>query len=283
MRIREVKYYFGRFNLIAQYSETKEQFLYNGLVKGNEINIGNYKWGFYNIEKVSIQSDKYICGYLVKYNPSKEEEVVDSLSHKLTLEEINDSVKAKSRFFLHIHSGLISFHPISNQITVDQFINNFSEIFMQSYDNFFVNAEIQIISDRFSLLEMLNKFSEIIELNITLFPSNPSLSPIWKDVDNKLKELDLSKYSEHYDVKQGKNGDKLRKDEQIRAKLTMAEDGYGKGEVKGIMDNEVIIITTADNPVISFAPGDESENVSVLTALLDAINKIFDRFKKNKN
>jgi len=280
---REVKYYFGRFNLIAQYIETKEKFLYNGLIKGNEINIGNYKWGFYNIEEINFESDKYICGYLVKYNPKKEEEVVDQSSHKLTLEEISDSVKAKSRFFLHIHSGLISFHPISNQISVDQFINNFSKIFMQAHDNFFVNAEIQIISNRFKILKMLDEFSKIQKIYIVLHPSNPSNSEVWKNVDKKMKDLELAKYQEQYDIKHDKSGEEIRKDENIRAKLTMAEDGYGKGEVTGEINNEIKTISTEDNPVTDTAPGDNINVIFVLKSLYNTIQNIFERFDSNEN
>lgn len=283
MSKREVKYYFGRLNLMAQYETDKEEFIINGLTKGVEINIRDYKWGFYDIEKIKSDIGIFISGYLVKYNPKRDEEVVNSDMHKLTLEEIRDSVKAKSRFLLHAKSGVIAFHPIANQIEIEQFINNYVEIFMKAYDNFFVNAEIQIISDRFKILEVLKDFSKIYKINIILHPSNPSLSEDWKEIDKRMKELDISKYQEQYDVKQDKSGDNLRNDKNMRAKLTMAEDGYGKGEVTGELNDEIKTISTKDNPVIDFAPGDNSESSSVLDSLMITILNIFKRFESNKN
>ena len=98
-----------------------------------------------------------------------------------------------------------------------------------------------------------------------------------------MKELELSKLQEQYDIKQDKSGEKIKSDANIIAKLTMAEDGYGKGEVTGEINNEVKTISTKDNPVTDKAPDDNSSNTEVLESLKNTSQEIFKRFDSNEN
>lgn len=279
MPTRPVKYYFGRLNLIATYND-KREFLLKGLRTDKLIERRNFVWGFFDIKEIESPQGLYIHGYLVKYRPESEKEVALPDKHKLGEVTIPNIVEAKSRFFLHVESGLIAYHPIGNDIENETFCERFVEIFHDALDNFFVNAEIQAIEERFQVLELLKKFKSISKVEISLHPSNPNLSELWKDFDERLKGVSATSYKEIYENDKPGATLKVAEDKDIRGKIAMAEDGYGKAGVTGEMDGEQRTITTRDNPITAVAPGDDEEPENVLESLSESLQKIFDRFIK---
>ena len=276
---KPVKYYFGRFNLIATY-QNKKEFLLRGLQTKKYIPHRNHLWGFVEITEIKTNQGLFIHGYLVKYKAESGEEVVLPEKHKLGEVRVPNTVEAKSRFFLHIESGLIAYHPVGGQIENEMFSERFVEIFHEALDKMFVNAEIQAIEDRFQVLEIIKKFRSISKVEVYLHPSNPNLSPLWKNVDARIKKVGANNYTEVYEVtKEGSTLD-VADDEDIRGKIAMAEDGYGEADVTGDMDGEVRRISTKDNPITAQAPGDEETPESVLENLKDPLQRIFDRFIK---
>ncbi len=272
------KYYFGRVNILAQY-EDKYDFILVGLRQNNILLRSNHLWGFFDIEPLEVDEGLFIHGYLVKYKPEKLEEVVDPETHKLTFEGIKDSVVAKSRFFLHITSGIIVYHPVGLHIDLETFNERFSELFEKSYDNFFIDVAIQSIEDRYKIFEEIEKFDYIEKVNISLHPSNPRSSRIWDGIDKNFKELGIGKYQEHFEAKSDSDGLKITHSDEVKAKITMADDGYGKADVTGIVNRVKKTVSTKDNPVTEMAPGDTVEKETVFTYIKDKLNNIFSRFR----
>lgn len=271
------KYYFGRLNILANYVD-KYDFILVGLRQNNVFLRSNHLWGFFDIEPLEVDEGLFVHGYLVKYKPEKLEEVVDSETHKLTYEGIKDSVVAKARFFLHVSSGIIIYHPVSLHIDVETFNEIFSELFKKSYDNFFVDVAIQSIQDRYKIFEEIERFDYIEKVDITLHPSNPRSSKIWDGIDKDFKELGIGKYQEHYKAKSDGEGLKIKDSVEVRAKITMADDGYGKADVTGVINKQKVTVSTKDNPVTEMAPGDSVEKETVYTYIKDKLNNIFSRF-----
>ncbi len=142
----------------------------------------------------------------------------------------------------------------------------------------FVNAEIQSIEEEYKIFEAIRAFQKIQRLHIYLHPSNPSNRDVWRRTDDRLKNVGASNYYEHYDADPLLGNLNIIDDEDINSKITMADDGYGKADITGIIDGEIKTISTKDNPISTQAPGDDNPPITVLNRLLEKIQTIFRRF-----
>lgn len=272
-------FYFGRLNLIATYSD-KREFLIRSLRSNTSVEQRRIIWDFFDIQEISSETGTYLYGYLAKYRPVTDEEIANPTDQTIVETAIRNLIVAKSRFFLHIEDGLVIFHPQSGQIEIGQFCNMFATLIERANNDFFVNAEVQIVQDQYKLLEMLPQFSKLTRLTISLHPSNPNLSPTWDTIDRDLKDKGADKLTETYES--GKRFESLNvaNDSEIKAKIVMAEDGYGEAAITGIVNGEVKTITTKDNPVSAQAPNDDVPAPDVLSMLTGKIKQIFSRFNK---
>lgn len=277
MSSRDIKYYFGRLNLFAVFDD-KEKFLLNALNSKKALEYRGFKWGFFEILELKTKLNKFIHGYLVKYKPEFSEEVANPDTHNLEDQSIENFVVAKSRFFIHIKSGVIAYHPDGNNISREHFVERFCRLFEFALDNMFVNAEIQAIEEDYKIFDIIKSFKTIQRLHIYLHPSNPSNRDRWRRTDERLKKIGVIKYSEHYDADLRIGNLNILDDEDINNKITMADDGYGKADVTGYIDGELKTVSTSDNPLSMQAPSDEETPENVLKILLEKVITIFSRF-----
>lgn len=278
---KPVRYYFGRLNLIATFKD-KKKFLLTGLTKSLilEKRKGS-NWGFFDVSELQSERGSFLHGFLVKYKSAKEEEVADPATHRLGDEQAKNRVIAKARFFLHVETGIIAYHPVGYEISTKIFCERFPEILVEAHDRFFVSAEIQAIEERFKIFEVLKKFKRISKLSIYLHPSNPSNSDRWEKIDKRLKKLEVASYKEEWEEKPQSDGLKnVVDDEDLTAKIAMADDGYGKADISGEIDGQKKTISTSDNPITTQAPSDDQPADTILTHLGKTIGEIFERFTK---
>lgn len=277
MSDRNIKYYFGRLNLIAVFNDKKE-FLLRALKTKKFLQHRDFNWGFFDIIEINSDLGDFLHGYLVKYKPEFSEEVANPETHSLEDQEIDNFVVAKTRFFLHIKSGIISYHPIGNIISRETFVERFCKLFEHSLENMFINAEIQSIEEDYKIFDVIRAFSKIKRVQIYLHPPNPSNREIWKRTDERLKKLGAANYYEHYEVDPEIGNLNITEDSEINSKISMADDGYGKADVTGELNGEVKTISTSDNPITTQAPNDDVEASNVLDKLLIKLRIIFSRF-----
>lgn len=277
MKTKEDKYYFGRFNILGQLGNKKE-FIFKGLKTKKTTLKRSYSWGFFEIAEIKIDKDNFITGYLVKYKPITETEIVKEETHSLAEKNASNLVIAKSRFFLHIESNLIAYRATVKVISAKQFRESFVELFNSAYDDFFVDTEIQTIEEQFEILESIKEFSSISHVSIYLHPSNPRNTDRWKRVDERLKTLNVRSYKEEYDF--NPNSKHIGNDEEALSKIAMADDGYGKADITGVRDGETKTISTTDNPITTIAPSDTETPEEILESLITTFKKILARFEK---
>jgi hypothetical protein len=258
--------------------KNKKEFLFKGLSTEEPLRIYDFNWGFFDVEDFSDDTEEYFTGYLAKYKPVTEEETADEELHRINLEEARKRITAKSRFFLHVESGLIVYHPVGRMIGRQQFSHNFCKLFEKGHENFFVSAEIQSIDEEYRILDIIKQLEYISKVSFYLHPSNPSPG-IWKDVDDRLKKLAASLYKEEYVGTQGKPLNILN-DQDFNSKLNMAVDGYGEAEITGNLDGQEKTIRTSDNPVSAKSTYEDEDPKSVFDDLRKAITYIFNRFIK---
>jgi hypothetical protein len=272
---RRSQYYFGRFNIIAVY-EDKRNYLEIGLSTPETINKYGQNWRFCDIDLVENLDGSFFSGHLVKYNPEGEgEEVVNPETGQIEETILTNSVTAKSRFFLDVRTGLIAYCPRPG-ISEKQFKEFFCELFKIGHQYFFVSAEIQDLEEDYDFFQRIERFDTISSVSIYLHPSNPSNNDRWKRIDERMKRLNASSYRET--IKSEKNDESLQiqEDEEFMSKAQMAQDGYGKATVKGLMGGEKHQIVTGEKPVKGSAPS-EGSGEWILSDLLPTFRSIFQR------
>lgn len=274
MAPNQTRYYFGRLNLITA-GRRKHDVIRDALSSRAVVEIRSQRWGFYEFSEI----DSYFTGFLVKYRPSAEEEVANPEQGTLEDVPIENRVTAKSRFFLHTESGLIAYHPIVYHIPRKTFATRFAEVFEHALQGFFVNAEIQSIEEQRKLIDELERFKSIRKVSIYLHPSNPSSRDIWRRQDDRLRQLNATSYRENYETKPEKGSLRVAQDEDLRQKIAMAEDGYGKVDVLGERDGKMQKVSTGDNPLSSLAPADDHDPPYILAAIRDTVAEFLSRFR----
>jgi hypothetical protein len=279
MAQRQVRYYFGRFNLITP-GRDKLEVLRNALASDAVLEVRGQSWGFYEFSELRSSHLSLLTGFLVKYKPRVEEEIVVPERHALEEKAIENRVTAKSRFFLHANSGLIVYHPAGSQIPRQLFASRFVEVFQHALQNFFVNADIQSIEEQFKFIEELKSFTTVHQVSIYLHPSNPGSRDVWRDVDQRIKTINATSYKEKYESDRRKGTLRVIEDTEISQKIAMAEDGYGKVEVTGEKGGKIRKISTSDNPLSVLAPPDDERPEQVLPALRDTITSFLERFRQ---
>jgi len=274
------KFYFGRLNIIASY-EDKRNYILHGLRPGVSIDDRGNSWSFAEISELSNELGNFIHGYLVKFSDSFEE-IIRPEQGQFDETPVEDRVEAKAQYFLHVKSGLIAYHPVGNQIAQKTFQDKFCNVFEKAHDDLFVDAEIQTIEERYEIFDKIRDFQVVEKITFKLHPSNPNNTPLWSDIDNDIKSIGATSYTEEYSVKPGStkglSKDRILEDPKIKGKFIMAEDGYGEGQATGTTQGERKTITTGNNPTTVIVL-EREEKSDVLESLKGTLIKIFDRFR----
>jgi hypothetical protein len=274
-----VTYIYGRINLISA-APDKRALITSGIGPSSPI-LKKYahQWGFFDIDTVETRIGPVISGFLVKLKAEYPERIAIPETKELSLETLANYVVARARFFVHLDSGLIAFHPAGQHITKQVFTKRFVELIESSNNNFFINAEIMLIEEPMKLLEVMRAFSRIEELAIYLHPSNPSNRERWRRIDERLRALQAAKTHQTYTARPDTSL-RIEEDEELLASITMAEDGYGEAQLRGTIEGRRRVVRTRDNPVSAQAAGDDSPSDVTLEGLLKGFEEILSRFRE---
>jgi hypothetical protein len=279
------KYYLGRLNIISAYSGEKVDFLFNGLNTLAVLPARAYSYAFFESEKLEYpnddSTDDYLTGLLVKYRPSEDGETVDWATREIEEQEVRDRIKCKSRFVLHIKTGIIAYQVIGD-FTEKIFRHTFCDLFERAHHDYFVDAEIQSINHEISFLESLRGLDSIDKISIYLHPSNPSNRAMWKNQDDKLKRLEVQSYTEIYKLRESANAQAIRQDVEVTSKLHMAMDGYGKAKVAGVQGGEKRTLSTGDNPItcdVELEDSNPDDSRAIISKIAPTFRSLFKRMK----
>lgn len=277
---RMVSYRFGRLNL-TQLQEEKKAFLVRTLTSTVELETHTNIFGFFDVTELAFENRDFIVGKLVKLKHEVKTKVGDLATHKLEDVLIKDNMIAAAPFILHVGSGIIAFRLAQPHINNSNFRRYFSQLVEKAHDYFFVEAEIQSITEDYELLEVIKTYPAILLVDVTVHPTNPSAAPVYQEVDDRLNDLEAESIRERIKAKNKTRGLKVKNDEKVIAKITMAEDGYGSARVDAIReDGKQVTIRTKDKTVVAKAPADEEDPNGVLQSLIGTFLRLWERGKK---
>lgn len=194
-------------------------------------------------------------------------------------EYIPDVITGKSRFYLLEKSHIIAYNPYGRIISPKAFCQTFVGVLMLSDDSLKIEAEIHPVNDEYEFINFINKMTTISNISLNLVPSNPNPRDIWKEMDDRLNDINAKSYSEKIEAKPNKS---LIIDELTQSKIAMAQDGYGKVVAKGTDENgdSVEISTERKESVIKKEIFKNLAESDQLKALKRVFVKILERFKR---
>src|SRR5580698_10480969 len=112
---REVRYYFGRLNLIAQ-RENKYRLLFDGLQAEGIVVRRGMNWGFFDVNTINTDLGEFLSGFLARFRPLSEEEIAVPETQLIDSQTIANRITSKARFFLHTSSHIVAYHPFGREI-----------------------------------------------------------------------------------------------------------------------------------------------------------------------
>lgn len=278
------KYYFGRLNIIAQFEDysEKEELIYDLLEKGESYEYRKYHYTFVEPENVQDSSgNNFFTGYLVKYSKVGRDETVDTESQSFSTQRVENKTEAKVRFFVQPKKGLLMHHASGSILSANSFRNRFAELLEASRKEGFFQADVQVINDQYEIFQEMEDLTSIQNVKVSLHPSNPNPNPTYEDVDENLREKNVKTYTEEYDGGDGSLN--VKDDEEIRKKISMANDGYGVGKIRGTdEDGEKKTVATDDQPTTEKVPIDDTLTpTDILDFLSEKVQSIMGRFEND--
>lgn len=123
-------------------------------------------WTFLDVDEYKQAEHHYVFGRLCKYAPEGEVGVVDE-STRSERKQLEPNLLVASSPFVYIpaHSG-IAFLNVSGQIEVRTFIRRFSEIIEETHSNFFVDCDIELITDLKTFAAKLLSLQGIFKIEV---------------------------------------------------------------------------------------------------------------------
>lgn len=286
-------YYVGR---VLKLGSLDQGMLLDALRRPAAIKNRGNAWTFIDVTEVQQDNQYFIFGRLSKYAPEGEVGVVDEATRS-EKKQVEQNLLVASSPFVYIpeHSG-IAFLSVSGHIEPRTFILRFCEIVEQTHHKFFVDCDIELVSDLKTFAAQLASLDGIFKIEARISPPNPLFSPLWKSLEEYLRgrntdrmvviedapekeviETDLqllvTKASEQTEEEQ------FIPDHEIAigdAAVLMAADGYGSGKVRGRIENEVIVIKTSET-ALNFTFDKVPDPYELYLRVLAIFNRIRDQ------
>nr|WP_205620817.1 hypothetical protein [Pseudomonas chengduensis] len=256
-------YYAGR---VLKLGTLDQSMLMDAIRKPTSVLFRGNAWTFIDIIEHNQAGNHYIFGRLSKYAPKGEIGVVDEKTRS-EKKQIEPNLLVASSPFVYIpeHSGIAFLH-VSNNIETQTFIKRFSEIIEATHLGFFVDCDIELVSDLKTFSAKLSTLDGIYKIDARVSPPNPLFSPLWKPLEQYLRSRNTDRMtitedaptseSLHTDLptiieaaaKQTEN-EPFIPDTPLAigdAAILMAADGYGSGTIRGKRENEIVVIKTSE-------------------------------------
>jgi hypothetical protein len=273
----ETTYYFGSIRIFTSIQQPTESLINSAVYNPKTITYRDYQYGFFDVEQIG----DYLTGYLVKFK-NINVECVNTESKRRQLSELQNMMVAESRFFIHPKTELIAYNTAGSVISKTIFENMFKKLFESIYENLFFQLELDTINEPYDLKSIIERFTRIRRVEISLIPSNPRFGKNWDRVDKRLKELNATHSKEVIETVNPEHGLNLE-NEEMNEKFSMADDGYGDVAVTGTLDDgKDKTIRLKKNQESIKAPNNKNDATTVLQRISTKFIELFKRFK-NEN
>lgn len=286
-------YYVGR---VLKLGLLDQEMLLASIRNPSTVTFRGSSWTFTDIVEYNLSGNHYIFGRLSKFSPEGEVGIVDEIT-KSEIKQIEPNLLVASSPFIYIpeHSG-IAFLNIYGQIEPRTFIRRFGEIIESTNQNFFVECDIELISDLKTFSSKLSALDGIFKIEARISPPNPLFGPLWKSLEEYLRIRNTDKMAIIEDASQNgvletslpelvnEASNQTELDAYVPefsipigdAAILMAADGYGSGKVRGKKNGEIIVIRTSETS-LNFTFYKTPDPHEFYLHVLEILNKIKDQ------
>jgi hypothetical protein len=254
--------------------------------------------GNWALVNVHLDPDgQFVFGRLARYLPEGRVDIVDPNTLS-TESQIEPNLLVASVPFVYIpaHSG-IAFLAGSSNIDHSTFIRRFCSIIEGSLDNFFVECQIEVITDLRALAIRVSALDAIYKIQSRVSPPNPLFGPLWENLKKYLIQRNADRLnltenagpgevlqsmlpelaSSYTETAQYPSPDLLTPIPVGDAAILMAVDGYGAGIIRGRIRGDTVVIRTSETIAnFSFDKDPTPEG------LYSAANEQFDRIRADR-
>lgn len=157
------------------------------------------------------------------------------------------------------------------------FEDRFCKLFEKGLGNFFISIQIDPITEQFSIVQELQRLDVILEVDLTLRPSNPDHSEYWAGRDEKLKAMRAKSMRETILGSENNGGLNIKDDAEVLSGLYMAEDGYGEASIRGRREGKIRRISSRDAQIKHNGPNDDQDSLLVLGLLIAGFAEVLRR------
>ena len=292
---RNGTYYVGRVLKLGLLDQTM---LIDGILRPASIKNRGSKWTIIDSQEYKQGENHFIYGRLSKYAPDGEVTIIDEVKRQQIQQSEPNLLVASSPFvYIPSHSG-IAFLNVYSHIEQKTFIDRFSKIIEESHNGFFVDCDIELISDLKSFAAKLGGLDRIHQINSKISPPNPLFGPLWSSLKDYLIERNTDRMTIIENAPEAKSIEtdlpnivqlaaeqegeqEYFTEEEIPigdAAILMAADGYGSGTVRGIQEDEVVTIKTSET-----AKNFSFTKLPDPYELYEKVLSIFEKIKKNRH
>ena len=271
------KYYFARISILDAINDDKSTFFMNAFSAPVHVESRKFRYMITSEDRIDYDGHQFIHGELVKYKRVLETDVLNEDEKKVVDGKLPFGVVAQSKFFIHLNSQVVAYHPIINRISNNQFLTHLTELIEVGYDKFFVQADISPIDEEVKISEAIKILETVTEVSFDVHPTNPSNRPVYQTLDERLKRLKATREKRTiYAEAEGFNREELLKDGAYKG-IMLAVDGYGNASLSGEKDDgSYTTISTGESPVLKEV-SDSDDPKAILVQLLDIFRKIWRR------
>jgi len=261
------RFYMSRVIKIGELTTEK---IISAIANSPSIQIRGNRYMFTNFQQFGpIEKPLGVFARLAKYKSVGEVDVVRTEMHAVGSESVANLIDASSPFvYLPEFSG-VAYKHVWNQLPQEQFERAFCGLIEESQQKFFVQCQLEPITDLRTFVTRLARLDRITMLQATVRPPNPLFGPCWKSLSDYIKKRDLdtvqireeSATGISTNVQQIAHAIETRSDSAPillgmmeplldgvgDAALLMAADGYGRARVIGVEETRTVTIRTSDN------------------------------------
>ena len=256
-------YYLGR---VIKLGNLTADMVISAIQEPRTVNWWSNGWSFLDATEGEVGGVKYVCAKLSKFNPEGEVVIADTDSNQEIVQS-EPNLRLASSFFIYIPSvSGVAFAKVAHHIDEFQFPRRFCQIVNETYDNFFVDCQIKMISDLQTFAAKLLSLDTIEKIAATIHPPNPLFGPLWEPLKEYIRKrrtskmtlsekaaggeslsTDLPKHVEEAAKQTSEHQYQPKEDLPVGdAAILMAADGYGSGTVQGRRASERVVIRTSE-------------------------------------
>lgn len=261
MNARKGRYYLGR---VVKGGNLNQDGLIAAIKEPVIVDRGGYKWTIVGVEEGDVNGSPFVFGNLAKYEATGAVPVVEESERAEYELPVNGLLVAKSPFVYFREFSGIAYMHVWNSIEEKAFRTRFAKIVREKYNDFFVDCVIEAISDIRSFTSRVSGLKTILEVKARVQPPNPLFGICWQHLNEYIANRHASVVSVKEESTSEKGGLRTEIKDLVQkvlaknfnlteppsmtdAALLMATDGYGRGQIIGVDEEDAqVIIRTSD-------------------------------------